>query len=135
MRTPFSLAQWNDALEKASKIWATPFVRVRLDRWNYAHGLRRIGACYHFEFLGNEDEDSNEAYLWRRSHSLVDVLALAETPAFTTFIERVNEHNPLVYTVQFEDGTIEEVFEHELLDHSDEYTRPDPPKYQYDDGT
>lgn len=41
--------------------------------------------------------------------------------------EREDAALPLVYQVQFPDGTEEDVFEEELLDSPDEFQRPPPP--------
>lgn len=81
-----------------------------------------------FEYHCNESHDSSDAPAWYHSHQEVTVLYPVnadDVPA--TRAERIEDGNPLVYHVLFDDGLTWHVFEDELLDSPAEFKRPAPP--------
>ena len=89
-----------------------------------------------FEYHCWEDHRSADAPIWYRSHQQVlnlghvgpeghDPCLADEIP---TRQERAYEGCPCLYRVRFEDGLEWDVFEDELLDSPEEFTRPDPPR-------
>lgn len=93
-------------------------------------GYREPGARLWFEYHCLESPGSADAELWYKSHSRVTVIECMNMEySDLDQTERQEGGTPLVYTVQFEDGHIGDVFEDELLDTKAEYYRPDPPKH------
>ena len=92
--------------------------------------LRPIGKTFWFEYHCWESPKSGDAEVWYHSHQQVEVLGFAECePAsFITFEERGEAGAQLVYRVRFKDGLEWDVFEDELLDSPEEFSRPDPGK-------
>ena len=90
--------------------------------------MRPIGSVQWFEYHCNESHDSSDAQAWYRSHQQVTVLdVVGDTVAFTTFLERGEQGHQIIYHVRFQDGLEWDVFEDELLDSPDHFTRPNPP--------
>jgi hypothetical protein len=88
-----------------------------------------------FEYHCNESHDSPDAPVWYRSHQRVTVLKLNsddDTPnllaEFPTLRERGEAGAVLTYRVRFADGLEWDVFEDELTETTDHYSRPDPPR-------
>jgi len=86
---------------------------------------------YWYEYHCLESPASNDAELWYRSHQPVEVLGIspeAETAGINlTRTQRAEDGIPLVYSIRFDDGHTGEAWEDEILDHPNEFTRPDPP--------
>lgn len=87
------------------------------------------GDTAHFEYHCYEGRDSSDAEAWYRSHQVVTVLRRVETNETyaDSFSDRAEEGAPYVYTVQWADGFVYDVWEDELLVSADGYYRPAPP--------
>jgi hypothetical protein len=89
---------------------------------------RIIGNKYWYEYHCLECHTSQDAELWYHSHQQVIINRLVEPGVGDTKYERLVEYGvPAIYNVTFNDGYTYDVFEDEILDSPDEYTRPDPP--------
>ena len=88
----------------------------------------KVGKEFWFEYHCWEDEKSSDAELWYHSHQRCKVLSIEEPGIGDTQKERAEEGCPRVYKVEFDDGFIWSCFEDELLESTDEFERPDPPK-------
>lgn len=94
------------------------------------HDLRIPGQRVWFEYHCSQSHHSSDACVWYRSHQQVTVIGFDDGCAdliASTFEERLDNGQPLVYDVKFDDGFTWTVFEDELLDSPDEYSRDDPP--------
>jgi hypothetical protein len=81
----------------------------------------KIGNTYWFEYHCFESPVSSDAEVWYHSHQQIKVLKRGE-----------DDHDefpdePKLYTVQFDDGLVCDVFEDELMESKDRFYRPDPP--------
>lgn len=87
-------------------------------------GYRKIGKTYWFEYHCFESEESCDAELWHRTHKKIKILKLVEKGAGRTKKSRLENGQPAVYSVQFNDGRIFDAFEDEILDSKKQFTRP-----------
>jgi hypothetical protein len=81
-----------------------------------------------FEYHCWEDDASNDAALWHRSHQQVTVVGRGiDEDLGGTFLERAEAGCPNVYGIRFPDGYEGAAFEDELLTGPEHYQRPEPP--------
>lgn len=91
-------------------------------------GYRRPGEHCWFEYHCWEDDESEDATIWYRSHQKVTVLGLVEEGYGETPQDRADQGEPASYLVRFKDGVEWEVFEDEiLLDSPKDFCKEDPP--------
>lgn len=88
----------------------------------------KVGKEFWFEYHCFESPKSTDAEAWYRSHQKVKVLSIAEMGNGNTPEERGENGEPRVYKVEFPDGLKWDVFEDELMNSTDEFYRPNPPK-------
>lgn len=89
----------------------------------------KVGKEFWFEYHCLESPDSQDAEMWYHSHQKCTVLEVSELGGVDmTKEERMEEGEPRVYKVRFEDGYEWSAFEDEILDSPEEFERPDPPK-------
>ncbi len=102
---------------------------MKIYKISFEHERIKIGGVYWFEYHCFESDESADAHLWYRSHQQVKVLSLGDCEVLAdTEIEREEEGCPVTFKVEFQDGTIGEVFEDELFITKDGWYRPEPPK-------
>jgi len=88
----------------------------------------KVGRELWFEYHCFESDQSCDAELWHHSQQRVRVLQVVEPGVGETAEERGDNGQPRVYKVRFTDGFEYDVFEDELLDSPEEFTRPKPLK-------
>ena len=86
----------------------------------------KVGKTFWFEYHCYESPESCDAELWYRSHQKVKVIGVSEW-SFDEFEDRMDDAQPRVYLVEWEDGFQYDVFEDELMESKDEFYSPDPP--------
>jgi len=91
--------------------------------------VRSVGDSMYFEYHCEESDMSQDAELWYRSQRIVTITGFAANDGWCipTLRERCELGHPIVYAVKFPDGFLGHAFEDELLDTTEEYTRPAPP--------
>lgn len=89
----------------------------------------KVGKQMWFEYHCFESEQSCDKHLWKRSHQIVNVLDISEMGGGDTMIDRLENGEPRVYRIEFEDGLVGDAFEDELMLSPDEFVRPDPPLF------
>ena len=87
----------------------------------------KVGKTFWFEYHCYESPKSCDEELWYRSHQKVKVLDVIHW-SYDNKQERLEDGNPRVYEVEFEDGFKYQVFEDELMKSPSEFYRPNPPK-------
>lgn len=87
----------------------------------------RVGSIVWFEYHCNESHDSDHAQWWYRSHEKVKILRRIEKGEGKTIGKRCLNGHQAIYTVQFTDGFVGDVFEDELMK-TKRFYRPAPPK-------
>jgi len=101
-----------------------------LDTISYKKGGKiddKVGKEFWFEYHCFESDESCDSEIWYRSHQKVKVLSVSEW-SFDELKVRIEDGQPRVYSVKFNDGFIADVLEDELMESKDEFYRPDPPK-------
>lgn len=89
----------------------------------------KVGEQMWFEYHCFESEKSCDKHLWKRSHQLVNILDISEMGGGDTMYERLNNGEPRVYRIEFDDGLVGDAFEDELMLSPEEFIRPDPPLF------
>jgi hypothetical protein len=87
----------------------------------------KVGKEFWFEYHCLESDESCDSEIWYRSHQKVKVLYVSEW-SFDELQDRTEDGQPRVYSVKFNDGFIADVLEDELMESTNEFYRPDPPK-------
>jgi hypothetical protein len=87
----------------------------------------KVGRIFWFEYHCYESPESCDSEIWYRSHQKVKVIGVSEW-SFNNYEDRMNDGQPRVYLVEWEDGFQYDVFEDELFESPDEFYRPYPPK-------
>lgn len=101
-----------------------------LDTITYEKGGKiddKVGKEFWFEYHCFESDESCDSEIWYRSHQKVKVLSVREW-SFDELQDRIDDGQPRVYSVKFNDGFIADVLEDELMQSPDEFYRPDPLK-------
>jgi hypothetical protein len=93
-------------------------------------GLRKVGQEVWFEYHCNESHDSAHAEHWYRSHQRATIIEVRDGDGFriASQEERIESGVLIGYLIRFADGFEADVFEDELLDSREEFSRPDPPE-------
>jgi hypothetical protein len=76
---------------------------------------KKTGEKYWFEYHCLESEQSCHADLWHRTHQQVKILELVEKGYGCTQKQRLDNGQPAVYKIEFNDGFKYDAFEDELL--------------------
>ncbi len=87
----------------------------------------KVGKEFWFEYHCFESPTSCDSEIWYRSHQKVKVLKVVHW-SYDDKSERLEDGNPRVYLVEWEDGFQYDVFEDELMQSPNEFYRPDTPK-------
>ena len=86
----------------------------------------KVGKYFWFEYHCYESPESCDAEIWYRSHQKVKVLSVSEW-SFDNLQDRINDGQPRVYLVEWEDGFQYDVYEDELFESPNEFYRSSPP--------
>lgn len=86
----------------------------------------KVGKYFWFEYHCYESPESCDAEIWYRSHQKVKVLSVSEW-SFDSLQDRINDGQPRVYLVEWEDGFQYDVYEDELFESPNEFYRSSPP--------
>lgn len=87
------------------------------------------GTTKWFEYHCHEGLDSIDRDLWLRSHRQVRVVRVAEAGYGVTPLQRAENGQPRIYSLQWEDGYEGDAFEDEIMDSPEAFERPDPPAF------
>jgi len=87
----------------------------------------KVGKEFWFEYHCFESDESCDSEIWYRSHQKVKVLSVSEW-SLDELKDRIEDGQPRVYSVKFNDGFIADVLEDELMESKDEFYRPEPLK-------
>lgn len=99
-------------------------------KWPISHEHEHeVGQQLWFEYHCWEDDRSSDAEVWYRSHQMCEILSQTDCDGVGIWsqAERYESGHQLLYRVRFQDGLEWDVFEDELLQSRDGFTRPDPP--------
>ncbi len=88
----------------------------------------KVDKVFWFEYHCLESPTSGDVEVWYHSHQKVKVLSIVELGNGDSKEKRLEIGESRVYSVQFDDGLIWDVFEDELMENPNESCRPDPPK-------
>ena len=86
----------------------------------------KVGKYFWFEYHCYESDDSCDEEIWYRSHQKVKVLSVSEW-SFDNLQDRIDDGQPRVYKVMFNDGLKYDVYEDELMNSTEDFYRPNPP--------
>jgi len=86
----------------------------------------KVGKYFWFEYHCYESPESCDGEIWYRSHQKVKVLSVSEW-SFDSLQDRINDGQPRVYLVEWEDGFQYDVYEDELFESPNEFYRSSPP--------
>jgi hypothetical protein len=86
----------------------------------------KVGKYFWFEYHCYESDDSCDEEIWYRSHQKVKVLSVSEW-SFDNLQDRIDDGQPRVYKVMFNDGLKYDVYEDELMNSTEDFYRLNPP--------
>jgi hypothetical protein len=86
----------------------------------------KVGKYFWFEYHCYESDDSCDEEIWYRSHQKVKILSVSEW-SFDNLQDRIDDGQPRVYKVMFNDGLKYDVYEDELMNSTEDFYRPNPP--------
>ena len=86
----------------------------------------KVGKYFWFEYHCYESDDSCDEEIWYRSHQKVKILSVSEW-SFDNLQDRIDDGQPRVYRVMFNDGLKYDVYEDELMNSTEDFYRPNPP--------
>jgi hypothetical protein len=87
----------------------------------------RNGSKYWFEYHCYESDKSADAALWYHSHQRATILQQIEPGYGKTMKARLENGEPAVYRIKFNDEFIADAFEDELMVTKKHFCRPNPP--------
>ena len=86
----------------------------------------KVGKYFWFEYHCYESDDSCDEEIWYRSHQKVKILSVSEW-SFDNLQDRIDDGQPRVYKVMFNDGLKYDVYEDELMNSTEDFYRLNPP--------